>query len=93
MTLLMPKPEEAILANRRVLVEKLRKILPAESVIADETGMRAYECDAFTMYRQLPMVVVLPQTLAQVSQITASLYRITGVATTAELGSRAATRW
>ena len=71
MTLLMPKPEEAILASRSTLIDRLRQILPAESVIADETGLRAYECDAFTMYRQLPLVVALPETVAQVSQIMA----------------------
>lgn len=71
MTLLMPKPEEAILKNRRALIDKLRRIVPAESVIDEETQLRAYECDAFTMYRQLPLVVVLPETVAQVSRIMA----------------------
>ena len=38
-------------------------------MIADEDGMRPYECDALSAYRQLPMVVVLPETTQQVSEI------------------------
>ena len=34
-------------------------------------AMRAYECDALTMYRQLPLVVALPETVAQVQAIMA----------------------
>ncbi len=71
MTLVMPKPEENTLRSRSELVRRLRRILPDESVIDSETGMRAYECDGFTMYRQLPLVVLLPETVQQVSQIMA----------------------
>ena len=31
--------------------------------------MRPYECDALSAYRQMPLVVVLPETVAQVSAI------------------------
>ena len=71
MPLTMPKPEAAILENRDRLIARLRALLPEESVIAEETGMRAYECDALTMYRQLPLVVALPETVAQVQAIMA----------------------
>ncbi len=40
-------------------------------MIADETARRAYECDAFTMYRALPLVVALPETVPQVQAIMA----------------------
>jgi glycolate oxidase len=52
-------------------VARLRAILPERNVIADEAARRVYECDAFTMYRALPLVVALPETVAQVSQIMA----------------------
>jgi glycolate oxidase len=65
----MPLPEPAILARREELVARLRAILPAANVIADETARRAYECDALVMYRALPLVVALPETVAQVSAI------------------------
>ena len=71
MALSMPKPEAEILANRGRLIEELRRILPADNVIDQENELRAYECDALTMYRQLPLVVALPETVPQVSQIMA----------------------
>ena len=71
MSLTMPVPEAAILENRDRLIRRLRAILPEESVIAEEVAMRAYECDALTMYRQLPLVVALPETVPQVQEIMA----------------------
>jgi len=71
MALLMPAPEAEILARRGELLARLAKILPAKDIIADEIARRAFECDAFTMYRALPLVVVLPQTVAQVQAIMA----------------------
>jgi glycolate oxidase len=44
-------------------------IVPGEGVIDSERERRAYECDGLTAYRQLPMVVVLPETTAQVVDI------------------------
>jgi len=69
MTLLMPQPEAETLARRDEIISRLTKILPEQNVIADETARRAYECDAFTMYRALPLVVALPETVEQVSAI------------------------
>src|SRR6266576_3069398 len=65
----MPQPDEAVLARRERIVAALRAIVPGEGVIAAEREMRPYECDGLTAYRQLPMVVVLPETTAQVSSI------------------------
>src|SRR5205823_13712515 len=59
----------SLLARRSEIVAALRPIVPGEGVIAGEREMRAYESDGLTAYRQLPMVVVLPDTTAQVSQI------------------------
>jgi glycolate oxidase len=50
-------------------VAALRAIVPGEGVIDDLDGMRPYECDALSAYRQMPLVVVLPETVAQVSAI------------------------
>src|SRR5258706_11013362 len=65
----MPPPDQAVLARRERIVAALRQIVPGEGVIATEREMRPYECDGLTAYRQLPMVVVLPETTAQVSSI------------------------
>ncbi len=69
MPLVMPAPEPEILSQRETLITRLRAILPVDSVIVDETARRAYECDAFTMYRALPLVVALPETVEQVRAI------------------------
>ncbi len=43
--------------------------MPGEAVIVDDDGLRAYESDGLTAYRQMPLVVVLPETTAQVSAV------------------------
>ncbi len=65
----MPVPDSGVIARRREIVSALRAIVPGEGVIVDESELRAYECDGLTAYRQLPMVVVLPSTVEQVSQV------------------------
>jgi glycolate oxidase len=65
----MPAPDTAVLARRETVVAALRRIVPGEGVIAHERELRPYESDGLTAYRQLPMVVVLPETTAQVSEI------------------------
>ena len=65
----MPPLDPAILARRGEIVAALRAIVPGEGVIDDLEGMRPYECDALSAYRQMPLVVVLPETVPQVSAI------------------------
>src|SRR5919108_3788198 len=65
----MPALDEAVLARRERIVAALRSIVPGEGVIATEKEMRPFESDGLTAYRQLPMVVVLPETTDQVSQV------------------------
>jgi glycolate oxidase len=65
----MPEPQAEILAKREDLIVALRAIVPGEGVIADNVELRAYESDALTAYRQTPMAVVLPDTVAQVAEI------------------------
>src|SRR5690349_17986731 len=65
----MPAPDQDVLARRREIVAALRAIVPGEGVIDAEDELRAYECDALSVYRQLPMVAVLPSTTDQVSRV------------------------
>ena len=65
----MPEPNNGVLSRRTEIVSDLRRILPAECVIAEEEELRAYECDGLTAYRQLPLIVVLPETTEQVSDV------------------------
>jgi glycolate oxidase len=50
-------------------VALLKPLLPAHALLWNGEDTGPYECDGLTAYRQLPMVVVLPQTVAQVSRI------------------------
>ena len=65
----MPDPDAATIAQRGSIIKELRRILPETSIIAEEEGMRAYDCDGLTAYRQLPFIVVLPETTEQISKI------------------------
>ena len=69
MSLQMPEPDGAILQRRERIFAALRTIVPGEGVIAAERELRPYETDGLTAYRQLPMVVVLPETTEQVAHV------------------------
>jgi glycolate oxidase len=71
MSVRMPEADGAVLARRAAIVKALRTIVPGEGVIAAEREMRPFESDGLTAYRQLPMVVVLPETTKQVSEVLA----------------------
>jgi glycolate oxidase len=65
----MPPADQAVLSRREAIVTALRAIVPGEGVIAGEREMRPFESDGLTAYKQLPMVVVLPSTTQQVSEV------------------------
>ena len=65
----MPARDEAVLKRRSEIVRALRALVPGEGVISAEREMRPYESDGLTAYRQIPMVVVLPRTVDEVSRV------------------------
>src|SRR6202163_4933738 len=69
MTIMMPASDQAVLARRDSIVAALRAIVPGEGVIDSPAEMVPYESDGLMAYRQPPMVVVLPDTTEQVSQV------------------------
>ena len=69
MSVKMPDLDQDVLARRAQIVAALRAIVPGEGVIDSEREMRPFESDGLTAYKQLPMVVVLPSTTLQVSQV------------------------
>src|SRR5579885_498204 len=69
MSLVMPELDRGVLGRRAEIVAALRRIVPGEGVIDSATEMKPYESDGLTAYRALPMVVVLPETVEQVSQV------------------------
>ncbi|WP_189478905.1 hydantoinase B/oxoprolinase family protein [Mesorhizobium sp. M1E.F.Ca.ET.063.01.1.1] len=67
--LAMPKPDAGTMHRRAEIVADMRIIVPGEGVVDTANEMRAFETDGLTAYRQLPLVVVLPETVAQVSRV------------------------
>ena len=55
--------------SEKTITIALRKHLPESCVLTLPEELRPYECDALSAYRQLPMVVVIPDTLEQVQTI------------------------
>ena len=54
---------------RDALLRRLRAILPGDCILTDTESQRPFECDALTIYRELPLLVVLPETVEQVQQV------------------------
>jgi len=52
--------------RQREVVAALRAAIPGHCVLFQEEDTRPYECDGLAAYRQLPMVVALPEDEAQV---------------------------
>jgi glycolate oxidase len=71
MSVRMPEADSAVLARRLGIVKALRTIVPGEGVIATTREMKPFESDGLTAYRQTPLVVVLPETTKQVSEVLA----------------------
>ena len=69
MSVKMPEVDRAVLDRRARIVATLRQLVPGEGVIATEREMKPFESDGLTAYRQTPMVVVLPETTRQVSEV------------------------
>ncbi len=55
--------------QRKTLFKALRALLPSASVLTDAEDLRPFECDGLSVYRRLPLVVVLPETIEQVQAI------------------------
>ncbi len=53
----------------QTLITDLYAILPTDAVLYETEDLKPYECDGLSAYRQLPLVVVMPQTESQIVQI------------------------
>ncbi len=56
-------------ATQEALLNGLLALLPATAVLTDPEDLRPFECDGLSVYRRLPLVVVLPDTIEQVQAI------------------------
>jgi len=55
--------------KKQSLLSRLQQILPQDAVLHQAEDLRPYECDGLSAYRQLPLVVALPDTIEQVQSI------------------------
>ncbi len=51
------------------LIKQMQTILPSDAVLFEQEDLKPFECDGLSAYRQVPMMVVLPETEAQVRDI------------------------
>ncbi len=68
-SLQMPKVHNPTIENREKIITDISKILNRVNILVDEDEIRPYETDALTAYRQKPLLVVLPETVDQVSKV------------------------
>ena len=51
------------------VLNQLRAIVGAENIVTGDQELLVYECDAYTLEKSLPNVVVLPRTTAEVAAV------------------------
>ena len=56
-------------ARRDELIAELATFLPRESVLSEPEELRPFECDGLSVYRRLPMLVVLPDRVEDVQRV------------------------
>ncbi|MBT5186028.1 MAG: FAD-binding protein, partial [Kordiimonadaceae bacterium] len=65
----MPEPEQAILDQLPELHRRLSNLLGEDGLVTTEHGRKVFESDGLTAYKQSPMIVALPSTTSQVSDV------------------------
>ncbi len=67
--MLMPDPDQSVIDRRDDICAALRAVLPSSCVIDSKESMRAFDADGLSAYRQLPLAVVLPETVEQIAAV------------------------
>ncbi|MDB5596355.1 MAG: binding domain protein [Hyphomicrobiales bacterium] len=69
MSILFPMPDQDILERRDDIIAGLGKILPADCLVTTLDERRAFETDALTAYRHVPLAVALPRSTEEVAAV------------------------
>ena len=64
-----PQPDEGIVGRRTAIIDGLSTLVPPECLVIEADERRAFETDALTSYRRLPLAVVLPRTTEEVAAV------------------------
>ena len=54
---------------QRGLEAQLRTIIDNENIIIDQETQKPYECDGLSIYCEMPLIIVLPETVDQVCAV------------------------
>jgi glycolate oxidase len=65
----MPKVEKSILSNKDKIIFDIGRILKKENILSHDDEVKPYETDALAAYKQTPLIVVLPETVEEVSAV------------------------
>ena len=65
----MPQSDQAVINRRETICRDLCELVAADCVIDSVEGRRAYDSDGLSAYRQLPLAVVLPETVQQIAAV------------------------
>ena len=65
----MPEIDQRTIARRGDIVAGLAAIVGADALVTEEDERRAYETDALTAYRAVPLAVVLPASTEEVAAV------------------------
>ena len=71
-----PHAPAARAARQSLVLSALARILPANCILSRDEETVPYECDALTAYRQLPLVVAIPESEAQVANVLAACHAL-----------------
>src|SRR3954471_14002568 len=63
------EPVPVDFVRQRDVAASLRHFMPAAAVLFEREDVQPYECDGLSAYRQLPMIVALPENESQVQRI------------------------
>lgn len=68
-TITLPEPDHKVISRRKKIAKELRKVTVDTIVMENDDSLRAFETDALTAYKRLPLVVTLPSSTEDVSAI------------------------
>jgi len=68
--------DTAFAVQAHKLIDRLRAVLPDRALVVEEAERRAYESDGLSAFRQLPLVVAIPDAVEQVQSALAICHEL-----------------
>ena len=70
------KPVDLVIPDVQEILHALRVVVPEHCILSRIEQKKPYECDGLSLHRQTPLVVVLPETEAQVQGVLRACRRL-----------------